>query len=597
MRKPYKTEREQIDFFEQCCDRYRAAATTVGTAHFDCRVAGTKVRLRFAGERLVPLLTPALAHLQVPAFDAPDLTLLIWDSESTGVKMVPPPCARNCFTDRGDIWGFNSRRIKTAFHWIENSVNVMDLEQHLGVFWVQTIRSVPFWVYASPLRTLFHWWMEKQGCQLLHAAAVGTDDGAILITGKGGSGKSTTAMTCLEAGLYYAADDYLIVATDPRPMVHSLYSTAKLNAEDVAFFDRYREFIRNPNKLDREKAVMFLYPPLEDQLRDTMPLRAIFSPQVVNQERTEISPIPYWTIQRALAFTTMSQLPGVGRHTHEFFNRLCEGLPFYRLSLGSRRERIPKVIESYLDAPPPFEPENAWASRTTGQKPLVSVIIPVYNGERFIKSAIEHVCAQNYPALELIVVDDGSTDDTAEIVESVDVDVRFFRQDNLGPAAARNRGLKDASGEFIFFLDADDYWPANTVNMLVEHILNDDVDIVRGYAQVVLEIEGQQEVEFRGNPKESFADYIGAAVYRKSVFNAVGLFDPGLLFGEDADWFVRARECQVNMRRIEDVTLYVRRHGDNMTEDKSLVELNTLRVFKKALDRRRLLQNSTGSGP
>src|SRR5208283_1060318 len=123
-----------------------------------------------------------------------------------------------------------------AFHWIECSVNLMDLEKKTGIYWVQTAKTLPYWVIASPLRTLFHWWMENNGCQLMHAAAVGTENGAVLITGKGGVGKSTAALSCLQAGFFYIADDYVITKLELIPTVVSLYSTAKLNADHVANF-------------------------------------------------------------------------------------------------------------------------------------------------------------------------------------------------------------------------------------------------------------------------------------------------------------------------------------------------------------------------
>jgi hypothetical protein len=150
------------------------------------------------------------------------------------------------FTDRGDIWGFNSKRIKTAFHWSEYSVNVMDLKTNTGVYWVKTPKSFPYWVCSSPFRSMIQWWMEKNNAQLLHAASVGTKDGAVLITGKGGVGKSTTAISSLNAGLNYLGDDYVIVKKDPEPKVYSLYSTAKLNPGDLDKFPALRTMKRPP---------------------------------------------------------------------------------------------------------------------------------------------------------------------------------------------------------------------------------------------------------------------------------------------------------------------------------------------------------------
>jgi len=591
MDKPHKTEAEQLDFFERCYERFLKAKALAGEINHFYRIGGTTVCLKFAGDNMVSHLTPALEHLRIQECDSPDVTLCIWDSDSTATKMVPPPCGWDCFTDRGDIWGFNSSRIKTAFHWIENSVNLMDLETNTGIYWVQTAETLPYWVHASPLRSLFHWWMEKNGYQLLHASAVGTDNGAILITGKGGIGKSTTALSCLQSGLFYLADDYLVVRLEPEPFIYSLYCTAKLNADHVANFPGLSRFVKNMEKLDQEKAVMFLHPHMGNQIVSKMPLKAIVTPKVADVDGTFIIPGERWAIQRAMSFTTMSQLPYVGHHTNDFISKLSSTLPIYSLELGRDLKRIPVAVSDFLADLPSHQSAPLPVSHSfdnSGTRPLVSVIIPVYNGERFINDAVDNVLSQNYNPLEIIIIDDGSTDRTEEIVNQIPVDIRYFKQENDGPASARNRGIRDASGDYIVFLDVDDLWPENNLNLLVDEILNDpDAEIIRGYAQLMELNADTGEYDFCGNPKESFPHFIGAAIYRKSAFRKVGLFDATLKFGEDTDWFNRADELNLKVKRLEDITLLVRRHGKNMTHGKNLVELNTVRVFKKVIDRKR----------
>lgn len=591
MDKPLKTEVEQLTFFENSLEKFHLATESAGEVNHFYLIGGTTVRLSFAGNNLVPHLTPALEHLRLEGCDSPDVTFCIWDSESTGVAMVPPPCEWDCFTDRGDIWGFNSRRIRTAFHWIECSVNLMDLERNTAVYWVQTAATLPYWVHASPLRTLFHWWMEKNGRQLLHAASVGTAEGAVLITGKGGVGKSTTALSCLNEGLYYMADDYVITGLEPYPRVYSLYSTAKLNADHVHNFPGFARFIKNPEKLDQEKAVMFLFPHMKEQIPPEMPLKAILTPQVMNQDETSFLPARHWTIHRAMSFTTMSQLPYVGRHTHDFIGRLAALLPAYTIELGRDLQKIPAAVSAFIHDVAHHQESRSHRPRTADApetKPLVSVIIPVYNGEDFIRDTVEHILSQNYPALEIIIVDDGSTDRTAEIIGKLPGDIRYFRQPNAGPASARNRGIRDASADLLVFLDVDDLWPENNLHLLVDEMKNEpDAEIIRGYAQIMEYNSETGEYDFLGNPVEAFPDYIGAAIYRSNAFKKVGLFDTTLKFGEDTDWFNRAAELKLNVKRIEDMTLLVRRHGKNMTRGKDIVELGKLQVFKKSMDRER----------
>jgi hypothetical protein len=587
---PRKSEAEQAAFFDEVLQRSLMAEARAGVVEHFFDIAETVVRIAFAGDDLARLLVPALSHLEIAPPVKPDVTIHVWDSRSTGVAMAGPPCVRDAFTDRGDIWGMDSAHIRSAFHWIEYSVNLMNTDTNTGIYWVQTADALPYWTKASPLRSLFHWWMECNQGQLLHAAAVGHDGGGVLITGRGGVGKSTTALTCLAAGLQYISDDYLIARLEPSPRVFSIYSTAKINADQVGQFPQFGAMVGNMSSLQDEKAVLYLYPECVYSIARSLPLKAALTPRIASQTGTELVPTSKLALQRAAAFTTMSQLPHAGRRTYEFIERLIGQLPSLELVLGSACDRIPPVLAGLLATP--SEHIEALSPRQTAAAdtgtPLVSVIIPIYNGARFLPYAIANILGQNYPSLEIIVVDDGSTDDIDAVVEALSVDVRYFKQENSGAAAARNRGIKDASGDIIAFLDVDDLWPENNLAFLVDRLTqNPRCDLVRGFAQLMAVGPATGSFEYIGNPKESFPYYIGAGLYRRSAFQKVGLFDAELKFAEDTDWFTRAREKRLKIEQLEQVTLLVRRHDNNMTRGKSLVELNMLRVFKKALDRQR----------
>ena len=584
-----RTEAEQVAFFEGVHERFRQAVGKVGEVRRDYRVAGTVVRLSFAGGQLVSWLTPALEHLRIEEVETPDVTFCLWDSVSTGVGMLPPPCDREGFSDRGDLWGFHSRRIKTAFHYHDYSVNLFDHDRNTGIYWVQNAAVLPYWVLSSPLRTLFHWWMERHGCQLVHAAAVGAGDEALLVVGKGGLGKSSTALACLDAGLAFMGDDYVIVRQAPEPAVFSLYATAKINREDIDRFPAFRPYLFRAAVPPDEKAVLLLHPHFRDRIRTAMPLRAIAVPRVVDREDTSLAAENRSVVQQAASFTTMSQLPYAGDHTHQLFAALCEALPGYRLELGRDRARLTGAVRDFLIRPAPAAHVNGVVpTQVAAESPLVSVIIPVHNGERFVADAVQSVLAQRYPSLEIIIIDDGSTDGTEAAVRRLPCDVHYFKQENLGPAAARNRGIRDASGDFVAFLDVDDLWPDHALGLLMDELLrHPEIEVARGYSQV-MEFDAATGIyEYRGNPKESFPYSIACGVYRKRVFDRIGLFDKNLLYGEDTDWYNRANEQKVPMHRVEAVTLHVRRHGKNMTHAKTLVELNMLRVLKMSLDRQR----------
>ncbi len=582
------SEAAQLAFFEDVLERTRRAEARglPQVQHID--VAGCRIELRFAGASLAESFLPALAHNAAEPGRAPDVTLHVWDSESAGVPMIPPPCKHDCFTDRGDIWGMSSERIRSAFHWSEYSVNLLDVERGVGIFWVQSATALPYWTSAAPLRTLLHWCLGRAGAQLLHAAAMGDDRGAVLLTGKGGVGKSSAALSCLEAGLRYVADDYLAVRLDPVPTVFSLYGTAKLDSEQAERFPGLGALITNPIRAPGDKAVIRLFPQRSAQLARALPLRAIATPRFVDGADTHVAAAESIRLERAAAFTTLSQLPHAGRATHEFVHRLVAALPGLELGLGSDLGRIPAAIQSILarssEALRALQPASGMNG--SPDSPLISVIIPVYNGARFLEEAVATVLAQQYPALEIIVVDDGSTDDIAGALARLPVDVRYFRQENAGAAAARNRGIKDASGDLIAFLDVDDLWPANNLRVLLDVLVRDpSADVAHGCGQLTQYHPGGPG-EYLGNPGESFPHYIGAGLYRRSAFEKVGLFDAELRYGEDSDWFNRAYEGGLPIHQLNEVTLFVRRHDSNMTRGKTLVERNLIRIVKKQLERR-----------
>jgi GT2 family glycosyltransferase len=597
---PQRSEAEHRAYFDAVLDRTRRAAARAGTIEYEFAIAGVAIRLVFAGDILARLFIPALQHQPRPAAGrAPDMTVHVWDSASTGTEMVPPPCLHDCFTERGDIWGMASERTRIAYHYSEYALTLVQFDTRIGIYWVQDIDCVPYWAKASPLRTLLHWILQAHGCHLLHAAAVGTEQGAVLITGKGGIGKSTTALACLAAGMRYVGDDYLAVRLQPEPVAISLYGTAKLRHGQVERLPSLRAALANAGEPDAEKAVLQLYPRHADRIALELKLRAILTPEITGDPATTVAPIDPLLLQQAASFTTISQLPHAGRQSHDYIARLVAALPGARLRLGTDLAALPGVIAGLCDDPGRIPGPMAAATAAAPRRPSISVVIPVFNACEFIAEAVGSVLAQRNPAVEIIVVDDGSTDALDAAVRALPADIRLFRlTTNKGPAAARNVGLKNAHGELVAFLDADDLWPEGSLAALTDALLADPAQaVVHGHAQLFRRGDAADGIEYLGNPEESFASYLGAGLYRREVFSRVGLFDEDLRYSEDVDWYNRADETGIGVARLAIVTLLVRRHAGNMTRGKSLVELNHLRVFKKLLDRKRNYEQIVAGTP
>lgn len=220
---------------------------------------------------------------------------------------------------------------------------------------------------------------------------------------------------------------------------------------------------------------------------------------------------------------------------------------------------------------------------------LVSAIIPVYNGERFVAEAIESVLAQRGGNVEVIVVDDGSTDGTAQVASRFQESVRYAYQPNSGPPAARNRGLKIARGDVIGFLDADDLWAENKLELQLARLEDDpSVEIVIGLKQVAKLgklVDGKHESDNLWDPIVNLS--LGCALFRRPVFDTIGFFDETMRYCDDWDWFMRARELGVPMVIHSDVTLIARRHESNLTNRTDVAHSYAIKMLKKSLDRRR----------
>lgn len=217
---------------------------------------------------------------------------------------------------------------------------------------------------------------------------------------------------------------------------------------------------------------------------------------------------------------------------------------------------------------------------------FISVIIPTYNSDRFISEAIESVLQQTKKPDEIIVVDDGSTDDTQQTVEKFGGSIRYIYQENAGPAAARNRGLEAAKGDLIGFVDADDIWLKNKLELQLNLFQQNPVnEIVIGLLYRIPLAKTDEILQTEIEDGE-YAASVGSALMKKSVFEKIGAFDEELRFSEDIDLFFRILEAGINVVGHEEVVQLYRRHDKNSTEDEKS-SLYHLKAFKKSLNRRR----------
>ncbi len=312
-------------------------------------IAGHIIRLRFAGTDLLPFITPALEHLAAQPTPTPALSICIWDSASTKVPMPPPPWTREDYSNRGEIRGYANQRIHTAFQLGPDILSVLDLRENLAVLWAARAEQLSTYERSMPVRTILHWWMRSRGIQLAHAGAVGTRAGGVLLTGKGGSGKSTAALACLQAGMQYAGDDYVLLGLDGGPRVHSLYNTGKLDREHVKRFPGLLKGVANPSHPSSEKALVFLPDLFPEGFFGGFPVRAILVPKVTGGRKTVMRRIPAVEGLSALAPTTIRQLAWADETDFQFMARFAKTVPSFRMELGEDIAGIPDAVMKLLD--------------------------------------------------------------------------------------------------------------------------------------------------------------------------------------------------------------------------------------------------------
>lgn len=223
-------------------------------------------------------------------------------------------------------------------------------------------------------------------------------------------------------------------------------------------------------------------------------------------------------------------------------------------------------------------------------KPTISVIIPVHNGERYLAEAIRSVLDQTLPPDELIVVDDGSTDASAQVARSFGPPVRVLAQANLGPAAARNLGAQQASGDLLAFLDADDLWTPEKLARQSAVLAADPVcDAVLGRVEnfVSPELDESQAAKLARTAAQSGEFHIGALLIRRDAFRRVGWFDAGLRHGEFIDWWARATQLHLAYTVLPDLVLRRRLHADNLTRREPGGRRDYLALLRQHLARQR----------
>lgn len=348
-----------------------AAARAGGEIAATYAIGGSIVRLRFAGEALAPRVARALAHLRTDATEdggSTALTLCLWDSASTGrnLPLLVKSLLRSLHYTwleerglRGEIRDFTSARVRAALEGYGTDIlSTLDLQTGFGVWWTPDGCALPWYESGAPLRTLLTWWFGARGLQIIHGGAVGLPAGGLLLAGKGGSGKSTTALACLDSPLLYAGDDYALITMNGQPQAYSLYNTAKVKSSaDFVRFPWMASQISNPDRLragvradaDSEKPMVFLHETQPHKLIREFPLKALVLPRYIpDAEGCRLVPVAPASAFKSIAQSSIPQLTGTGGEAMRALLQLTRAVPCYLLGLSEDVREIPDVLLNLL---------------------------------------------------------------------------------------------------------------------------------------------------------------------------------------------------------------------------------------------------------
>lgn len=305
-----------------------------GLIEADARFAGSRVRLRYASERLHALQAPAFHRLSPPEEPGPEMTVCVWETQSRALvgdwrarlRAVAPAAAAPQVVS-GSMTAVLQPEV--------GNLVVVDADAGTAWFTVPAGGPMGWWELGSPLRPALHRLLSAKGLTLMHAGAVAAGDRGALITGRGGSGKSTLALACLDHGLDYVGEDYVVLESGPPPRAHLIYTTAKLDAPSLELLPRMRAAAISSAGEGGVKAVLDLARDFGESMRASTAVHAIVLPDVHGGARgARLVRVPASAAVLALAPTSTLHSHDPAGSALAMAAAVARTVPTYRLELG-----------------------------------------------------------------------------------------------------------------------------------------------------------------------------------------------------------------------------------------------------------------------
>jgi hypothetical protein len=336
-------------FFDNTFNAFEQAEKVPNGLRFYYSIGGHVICLRFADSSLISKITPALEHLRIPSHSNPNLTICLWQSDS---KPILPSTflalPKHSYSGYMEVIHDQQNVLRIAVN--PDTLTMLHNTKNLAMYWVHADTLLPQCEVGAPLHILLSWWFQQHKLIMLHGGVVGNKNDGVLLAGQGGAGKSTTALTCIAAGMSYVGDDYCLLNTKNPPIAYSLYNTAKLNLGSIYKLKTFLPYLQEINSLSSEKELIFVKDHNSTQLISKLNIRAILALEVTGRKETLLIPTDgpnKIKLLMPLMLSTIRQLNNTS--TLNTCIELAKILPCFQLKIGTDLKQIPIVISDLLE--------------------------------------------------------------------------------------------------------------------------------------------------------------------------------------------------------------------------------------------------------
>lgn len=331
-------------FFELLRQGFHQATQLSPEVREECiQLGAAKVKIIFENNLMREKLFPALEHLTKDSLHSSTLTIHCWEGTDQRAPFLPFPWEQS-----GNIKFYGS---DTFIKYDDESDCIYAFKPSTAeaFFWVPQAEAIPYFMTGTPFIPLWNFWGSITPYQILHAGAVGTPEGGVLLVGRGGSGKSSTSATALFSQLQFLSDDYCLVDTD-QGVAYNLFGTAKLRPDMLNRFPQLDPYLVNRERVPEEKPLFFLngHQGGKNFVLEQFPIKALVLPKVTDRKQAQLSPISSGEILRALAPSTIFQLRDFEQEIFRRSVQLVQHCPCYLFELGGELRSLPATLKELI---------------------------------------------------------------------------------------------------------------------------------------------------------------------------------------------------------------------------------------------------------